>query len=290
MDNKKANLQERNYNNENNNFTSDKNNEKINSELLNDFKSVNLIYNNLITNSEIDKDNDNNNNNINSIHLPINKEPQILIERDDVKEEEKEEAIGEKKLLGRKRKDSLTEGKHTKYSHDNLYRKIKSIILHLVYLFINTKINEIYKNEPDYDKEKDELKKIEQSQVINSNIKFNQNFLNETLEHIFSVNISHKYKKYDLDHNKNLIKKLLNDKNIKRRQILHNLFTKTFLDCLEHFRGTKNIDELEGITTFDEIKVKYQNEPDYLASLEYKLKQYEKIIRNQKGRNKRKND
>ena len=281
MDNKKDNLQIRNYNIPNNIYTSVKNNEEIDSEFLNDFKNVNLFHNNLFTNSG------NNNDKTNSIHLPKDKEALIQIERDDVKEEEKVETIEEKKLLGRKRKDSLTEGKHNKFSHDNIIRKIKSIILHIVYLFINDKIKEIYKNEPGYDKEKDELKKIEQSQVINSDIKFNQNFLNETLEHIFSVNISHKYKKYNLEHNKNLINRLLNDKNIKRRQIFHNLFTKTFFECLEHFRGTKNIYELEGINTFDKIKAKYENDPDYLASLEYKLKFYEDIVRNQKGRKRR---
>ena len=281
MDNKKDNLQIRNYNIPNNIYTSIKNNEEIDSEFLNDFKNVNLFHNNLFTNSGNDNDK------TNSIHLPKDKEALIQIERDDVKEEEKVETIEEKKLLGRKRKDSLTEGKHNKFSHDNIIRKIKSIILHIIYLFINDKIKEIYKNEPGYDKEKDELKKIEQSQVINSDIKFNQNFLNETLEHIFTVNISHKYKKYNLEHNKNLINRLLNDKNIKRRQIFHNLFTKTFFECLEHFRGTKNIYELEGINTFDKIKAKYENDPDYLASLEYKLKFYEDIVRNQKGRKKR---
>ena len=281
MDNKKDNLQEINYNDANNIYISDKNNEEIDSELLNDFKSVNLIHSNLFSNSENDS------NNINLAHMPIDKEPLILIEREDIKEEEKEETIGEKKLLGRKRKDSLTEGKHNKFSHDNMNRKIKCLILHFVYLFINCKISELYKNEPGYLKEKYELKKIEQSQVVNSNIRFNQNFLNETLEHIFSVNISHRYKKYDLEHNKNLINRLLNDKNIKRRQIFHNLFTKTFLECLEHFRGTKNIHELEGIKTFDKIKGKYEDDPDYLASLEYKLKIYEDIVRNQKWRKKR---
>ena len=281
MDNKKGNLQAINYNDANNINISDKNNEEIDSELLNDFKSVNLIHSNLFSNSENDS------NNINLAHMPIDKEPLILIEREDIKEEEKEETIGEKKLLGRKRKDSLTEGKHNKFSHDNMNRKIKCLILHFVYLFINSKISELYKNEPGYLKEKYELKKIEQSQVVNSNIRFNQNFLNETLEHIFSVNISHRYKKYDLEHNKNLINRLLNDKNIKRRQIFHNLFAKTFLECLEHFRGTKNIYELEGIKTFDKIKGKYEDDPDYLASLEYKLKIYEDIVRNQKWRNKR---
>jgi len=281
MDYKKPNLQEKKCNITNNKYTSDKNNEEIDSVIFNDFKSINLIHNNFLTNSE------NDNNNLNIIYLSKDKEPLISIERDDVKEEEKEESIEGKKLLGRKRKDSLTEGKHTKYSPDNLSRKIKSILLNSIFIFINLKINKLYKNDPDYDNKKDELKKNEQSQIVNSKINFNQDFLNQTLEQIFSEKISQKYKKYNSDHNKNLIIKLKNDKNKKRGQIFHNIFAKTFLECLEHFRGTKYIDELEGLTTFDIFKVKYEKDPDYLSSLEYKLKAYEDILRNQKGRKKR---
>ena len=232
--------------------------------------------------------------------------------------------IGEKKLLGRKRKDSLTEGKHNKFSHDNLIRKIKSIILHNLNIFINSTIHEIYKNEPNYDMEKDKLMKIKQEQIVKSNIEFNKNFLEETLEQIFSVDISSKFKKYNPDHNRNLIFKLLNDNNIERRQIFRNLFTKTFLECLEHIRGTKNINELEGINTEfnecynkDEEQIGYyldnienifkpcyykckkcniggndennnciecKNDNDYLASLEHMIKVYEIIIRKKKGR------
>jgi len=281
MDYKKPNLQEKKYNITNNKYTSDKNNEEIDSVPFNDFKSINLIHNNFLTNSE----NDNNNSSI--IYLSKDKEPLISIESDDVKEEEKEETIEGKKLLGRKRKDSFTEGKHTKYSPDNMNRKIKSILLNSIFIFINLKINKLYKNDPDYDKNKDELKKNEQSQIVNSHISFNQDFLNQTLEHIFSEKISQKYKKYSSDHNKNLIIKLKNDKNKKRGQIFHSIFAKTFLECLEHFRGTKYIDELEGLTTFDIFKVKYEKDPDYLSSLEYKLNVYEDILKNQKGRKKR---
>ena len=81
----------------------------------------------------------------------------------------------------------------------------------------------------------------------------------------------------------------MNDNNIERRQIFRNLFTKTFLECLEHFRGTKNINELEGITTFDKYKKKYKDDYDYLVSLEYMLNGYETIIRKKRGRKNRKN-
>jgi hypothetical protein len=209
-------------------------------------------------------------------NLSYDLEPQILIKGDS--------SLGKKRRRGRKKKGSLIKGKHDKYYSDNLFRKIKSIALRNLYTFINSKIHEIYKYEPDYDMNKDMLKKIKQEQIVNSNIEFNKEFLNETLEHIFSVDISKKFKKYNSDHNRNLIIKLLNDNNIERRQIFHNLFTKTFLECLEHFRGTKNINELEGINTFEKCKEKFKDDYDYLASLEYTLKDYENIISKKRGR------
>ena len=125
---------------------------------------------------------------------------------------------------------------------------------------------------------------MKQDQIVRSNIELNKNFLKETLEHIFSEDISSKFKKYNIAHNRNLIYKLLNDNNIERRHIFHNLFRKTFLECLEHFRGTKKINELEGINTFDKYKENSQDDYDYLVSLEYMLNGYEIIYRNKKGR------
>lgn len=171
-----------------------------------------------------------------------------------------------------------------------MIKKIKSTIINFLYIFINSTIHKIYKNEFDYDMEKDKLMKIKQKQYSKTNIEFNQKFLEETVESIFSVDISGKYKKYNSDHNRKLIIKLLNDNNIKRRQIFHNLFTKTFLECLEHFCGIKKINELEGIETFDqykENKEKLNEDEDYLASFEYTIKNYETIIKKKKGRGKK---
>lgn len=237
---------------------------------MNESPSTNLIRNNIFPETDNDI----------SINLPNNLEPEILIEN--------EESKGGRKLMGRKRKDSLNKGKHDKYYSDNLIRKIKSKLLHFLYIFINATINEIYKNEPDYDKEKDILMKINQGQIVKSNIAFNQKFLKETLEHIFSVDISTKYKYFKSTHNKDLIIELMNDNNPERRQIFQNLFSKTFLECLEHFGGTKNIIELEGLTTFDKYRKKSKEDIDYLDSLEHTIKNYEEIILyKKKGRERR---
>ena len=210
---------------------------------------------------------------------------EIPIERDE--ENEESNLIGKKRE--RKKKGSLIKGKHDKYSYDNMCRRIKSNLLKILLTFINSIIYEIYEDEPDYDMEKDKLMQINQKQTVDSNIEFNKNFYKETLEHIFSVKISGKYKKYNPDHNRNLIIKLLNDNNIERRQIFHNLFTKTFLECLEHFLGTKKIKELEGMKTFNEYKKELEDDKDYLETFEYRLKNYKANIDSKKGRRGRNN-
>ena len=263
--------QTKNFNNSIQIHSSDINNEKIDSDALNESKTTNQIHNNFYK----ETDNGIMSNFLNDL------EPQILIKGEEEKEENNP---GKKRRRGRKKKGSLIKGNHDKYSSDNLIRKIKGIIINILFSFINLTIHEKYKNEPDYNIDKDKLMKIKQDQTVNSNIGFNQNFLKETLENIFSVDISGKYKKYNSEHNRNLIIKLLNDNNMERRQIFHNLFTKTFLECLEHFYGIKNINELEGIETFDKYKEKSREDNDYLASLEYTLKNYETIIRNKRGR------
>ena len=263
--------QTKNFNNSIQIHSSDINNEKIESDASNESKTTNQIHNNFYK----ETDNGIMSNFLNDL------EPQILIKGEEEKEENN---LGKKRRRGRKKKGSLIKGNHDKYSSDNLIRKIKGIIINILFSFINLTIHEKYKNEPDYNIDKDKLMKIKQDQTVNSNIGFNQNFLKETLENIFSVDISGKYKKYNSEHNRNLIIKLLNDNNMERRQIFHNLFTKTFLECLEHFYGIKNINELEGIETFDKYKEKSREDDDYLASLEYTLKNYETIIRNKRGR------
>lgn len=210
--------------------------------------------------------------------------PKMKNEKEEIKENETEEEIEVviPKMMGRKRKDSPTKGKHNKYSNDNLYRKVKSNLLNILYEFINSKIKEEYKNIPKYNVKKNILRKIEQKQIVNSNIAFNQNFLSKTLRKIFSVEISHKYK-CNYNHNENLINYLIDEQNEKREKFA-SLFDLTFLDCINHFRGTKYFQELNGMMTYGEFKEKYKDDNDYIKSMDYIVNNYETIIMNKKSR------
>lgn len=214
------------------------------------------------------------------MHKKLKKSKEEEVEKEKV-EEHKE--VEEPKILGRKRKGSLIKGKHDKYSNDNLFRKVKSNLLDIIYEFLNNKIIEVYKDNPKYYIKKNILKKIEQDQIVNSQIKFNKEFLSKTLKEIFSVDISHKYK-CGLAHNRNLIKKLLEEEDKGKFNYFSKLFNLTFFDCLNHFRGTQKTPELEGIINFEKFKEKYNNDIDYINSLEFVVMNYEVIINNKKSR------
>ena len=187
-------------------------------------------------------------------------------------------------LIGNKR-ERIKSGKHNKYSDDNIRRTCKHIILTNLLDFINKKISEQYNNNVGRGVYIKKLLIINQEQKCNSKSKFNKEFLNKSLKDIFSENISKRYT-YPLDHNKNLINRLMNEKDEKKRIFFNILFNLTFLECLKHFIGNQNISELEGLSGLNEIKKKYENDSDYLNKLNYYFLNFEDII-NKKRINKK---
>ena len=238
----------------------------------------------------------NNNNILENINEPISQEmrPEMdtinkLINFYKDKENDfsfKEEPKEAKKKLkfGRKRKNSSEIGKHNKYSGDNLIRKCKGVLLHCLYVLINKIIADNYKNEAGYNQKLKKLLKINQKQIINSDVQFNKEFINTKLKDIFSDKVTMRCSRYNLEHNKNLIKSLLTERNLEKRNLFEKIFNLTFLDCLKHFRGTTNIKELKDLTKYDEICRNFEEDEDYLYSFKFYIENYEKIINNKKSR------
>ena len=188
-----------------------------------------------------------------------------------------------KKKLGRKKKSSNEQGKHTKYSEDNILRKIKTTIIAYLYNFLNSTIYNIYSGKVGKGIMIKQLKKLNQKQIIDS-IK-NKVFLNKNLEHIFSEDISNKYSNYSYDHNKKVIKGLLNEEDEEKRVIFAKIFSLNFLDCLMHFRGSKYIPELKGLVSFDDITVeKFAGDQEYFDLFKYYIYNYEEIIMKKRNR------
>ena len=194
--------------------------------------------------------------------------------------------IKEKKNLGRKTKNSeKKKDGHNKYSDDNLIRNVKCTLLDVISSFINSLLKEFNKDIKKTHNNKKELLKMNQSQIINSKADYNQLFIYKSLEEILSDKISSKYTKYLPDHNKELIKSLLNNKNEELKIIFTDIFNLTFFNCLEHFRGSQKYPILEGLTNLDEICHKFKEEPDYVAKFKFYVNNFEKIINNKKVRN-----
>ena len=205
---------------------------------------------------------------------------------------QKEEELNSKhnskseKKLGRKKKNesNYTKGEHNKFSDDNLRRKCKHVVLSNIMDFINEKIDYLYNGNIGNNIFKKKFLTLNKNQKADATVNYNQNFLSKTLGDIFSDEISAKFTNYRPDHNKLLVKTLINEKDEKKRVYFKNLFKLSFLECLKHFRRSVNIDELDGVRCFDEFKETLNEEDEYIRLLEYYINNFEYIIMRKKSR------
>jgi len=192
----------------------------------------------------------------------------------------------EKKVLGRKKKEKEGLGEHNKFSDDNIIRKIKHVILDNVMKFINKKIHNLYSYESQKKKKERELFKLKQNSKISSRINYNKEFLDKKIVEIFYDDISSKYSRFPTNQNKKLINSLINQKGDKKKIIFNKIFNLSFVDCLNHFRGTKTIEELEVISNLDNYSKakKMSVNEEYSNLLKYFINNYEKVIMEKKSR------
>ena len=267
------------------NISKDKEPKRNNINLLEDNKYFGFNYNQIQDNNNLligppTKANMNKKNNKEEINqIKINKIYQN-------KKENKEK----KKLLGRKKREDSESGEHNKFSDDNLRRKLKHIVLDNAFKFINEKIKKIYNENIGHGIYVKKLFMINQKQITEASIQFNKDFLNKTLGDIFSEDISQRYTSYNPRHNQTLIKALINEKDEDKKNYFIKLFSINFVDCLKHFRGTKNIKELKGMKGFNDMKSKYKDHADYLSCLENYIMNYEEVINNKKARKSKKKE
>ena len=86
------------------------------------------------------------------------------------------------------------------------------MLIESVINFINDKIYYVYNGNIGDRLFKKQLMKLNQEQKKNSNVEFNQLFLNKTLKEILSQKITKRIKFYEEDHNKELINQLIEKK------------------------------------------------------------------------------
>lgn len=164
----------------------------------------------------------------------------------DNKEKNQEAEEEEIEILGKKR--NLTNGgKHDKFSYDNMTRKFKNKFINSLISYTNSQIKPI---EIENAKKKKKsvkmfLLKINQKIVKDINVITNQRLLNTKLIDLFSDDISTKMVNYGPDYNRKVIAQLKENEEIQTKVL--SILDKTFLECLEHFRGSKYYEELAGL-------------------------------------------
>ena len=188
--------------------------------------------------------------------------------------------------IGVKRK-SNNSNIHDKYSDDNIMRKIKNLVLNYTLKFLNSKIKDIYKGNIGNGIIKKELVPLNHSVKCDTTIEFNRKFINKTLKEIFSENISSRFKYYLPNRNDIIINRLLKDKDEKKRLYFQRLFNLKFIQCIEAFSGANICEELKGFAQFEDIKKELDDEPQYIDKFQYYLTNFELIIKERKGRNKK---
>ena len=193
----------------------------------------------------------------------------------------------ENNKLGRKKKESEEKGKHTKYTDDNIIKRIKNIVNGQLRDCINKSIKGFYGCNLFSKKELLKLKKQEEK----SKADYNKDLLYMKVKDIFSDEISTKYKNfiYTKDYNKNLINELLNEKDNEKRTFFEKIFNLTFVQVLKHFRKEIFIEELNGLTRIDEVCENFDNnkgdKEEYKKYFKYFVGKFEEKINKKNPRN-----
>ena len=205
---------------------------------------------------------------------------------------------------GRKLKNSdlKYESKHTKYSSDNMMRKIKNKVIESSRLLSNKVIKEEFKETQDNNFPYREFRKIQGAFSQELNIKYNFWFYQIKIKEIFCLEISNKYTAIKKSSNKELIDYIYsnknNDKFIKTKKLLdmpfHQYYHDIFLGEDENWKTIYGIDDKYNIY---EIKYLLKNleeeeandikidEKKYIEDINSLALNYEKFFLEKKPRN-----
>ena len=218
----------------------------------------------------------------------ITKEPKEKIEIKD--QEEKPHNV----LLGKKRQSE----NHTKFAFDNVVRKIKSKLFGALLIILNKSLEKDQNpnSKQDSKEKKGEVKtecflKPDQKIIIQTNVEENKKLLDSKLRDIFSQKVSTKAKnyskQYQLDYNKNFIEKIKNDETRKKT---NDILDMTFLQCMEHFRGSKRYEALNGLEKeYENVIKEMRDEEVYMESFVEQLNKFEILFSQKKARKSKKN-
>ena len=167
-------------------------------------------------------------------------------------------------------------GKHNEYTPDNAIKKCKTLIINQLLNSVNEKIVQKEGMKPGM--LKNTLMKMNQKQIVKCTANDNKSFLYKTVGEILSEDIARG--NFPFNHNKIIIQNLT-----KKYKDFEILFSITFLDCLNYFRG-KTIEKqkyIEGMKNYSQIKddIKNKKGESYANYIDYFLDKYESFVINQ---------
>ena len=133
-----------------------------------------------------------------------------------------------------------------------------------------------------------QLLQIDKSDLSHSTVEYDKIFLHKKLKEILSGKINGKYTNFPKNKNKLLIEDLI--KSDKGGTYFKKIFDLTFLDCIEHIRGTKNFVELNGLMEIDEMLnyEEFKIDKNDIDDFESGILLYEEIINTKKSRSRKK--
>ena len=201
---------------------------------------------------------------------------------------EKNEINNEINLINKKRERMNKLVKSS--NHYKIIKRIRNIILKSIIIFINKMIKIIYNNNIMKSILVKQLLQIDKSNLSHSTVEYDKIFLHKKLKEILSEKINGKYSNFPKNKNKLLVEDLINSDI--GGTYFKTLFDLTFLDCIEHIRGTKNFVELNGLMDIDEMLnyEEFKLDKNDIDIFESGILFYEEIINTKKSRSQKKKD
>ena len=176
---------------------------------------------------------------------------------------------------------------HDKYSPDNIIKKIKVHLFHILIIFVNSELigSHVYKTS--------KLKKLDYKIISNTNKEDNIIYLNMTLEELLSLEITKKYRTKNKNINKNIIQKMLKKRNDdeKIKEKIDYIFKLKFTEWIDIFimkkEGNINI-KFEGLhLLLNEILKNNQMDEKYFVNFVYLLYNFENWFLSKKNKTKK---
>ena len=227
-----------------------------------------------IVKQQIDNRNNDMNDKTDKDNIPIKNDQNIIIQISNKKmnkslSNKKHFSINYNKKHGRKPKSSVIKGYHTKFSHDNILRKIKVYFFKKLIKYINNLIMMKYKDKVKF------LKPLISNISQNNKKSFNRELLSKKLKEAFSTyKINGKFKSCDDNYNKIVIKNIY-DANITE---LIDILEMTLLEVFKIFRDSDEKEKLIGLEKLDKVieELKLKESDDYMNKFKKVAMNFEK--------------